>query len=117
MDILVQANILAVGLDGKAEALGELPIRLVTTQSAVEAARYLKNENCDTIISKWDLEDMKNGLFLRRLRVVKPYIRTIPSLPFIPYLVYVCIVYSFKVNRCVCPTYIVICPDVSHIFP
>jgi DNA-binding NarL/FixJ family response regulator len=77
MIVLVQANVLTVGLNGKNEALRELPIRLITMQSGVQAARSLKNEKVDSVISKWDLEDMKDGRFLKTLRVVKPEIATI----------------------------------------
>ena len=77
MIVLVQATVLTVGLDGKNEVLRELPIRLVTMQSGVEAARSLKNEEVDSVISKWDLDDMEDGWFLRRLRAVKPEISTI----------------------------------------
>ena len=75
--ILVQATVLTVGLDGRNEALKELPIRLVTMQLGSQAARSLKNEKVDSIISKWDLDDMKNGRFLKKLRAVKPEIPTI----------------------------------------
>ena len=77
MIVLVQANVLTVGLDGRNEALRELPIRLITMQLGAEAARSLKNEKVDSVISKWDLDDMSNGQFLRKLRAVKPDIPTI----------------------------------------
>ncbi len=77
MIILVQASVLTVGLDGKNEVLRELPIRLITMQSGMKAARSLKNEKFDSVISKWDLEDMEDGQFLRNLRAVKPGIPTI----------------------------------------
>ncbi|MHC4571261.1 MAG: hypothetical protein ACYS0C_04195 [Planctomycetota bacterium] len=76
MIVLVQATVLTVGLNGKNEILRELPIRLVTMQSGSEAARSLKNEDIDSVISNWDL-DMKDGWFLRKLRAVKPEISTI----------------------------------------
>jgi DNA-binding NarL/FixJ family response regulator len=77
MVVLVQASVLTVGLDGKNEALRELPIRLITMQSGKKAARSLKNEKVDSVISKWDLDDMEDGQFLRNLRAVKPEIPTI----------------------------------------
>ena len=77
MIVLVQANVLTVGLNGRNEVLREMPIRLITMRSGTEAARSLKNEKVDSIVSKWDLEDMKDGVFLRRLRAVKPNIPTI----------------------------------------
>ena len=77
MIVLVQANVLTVGLGDKNEALQELPLRLIAMSSGAEAARSLKNERVDSVISKWDLDDMKNGLFLKRLKAVKPAIPTI----------------------------------------
>ncbi|GAI81962.1 unnamed protein product, partial [marine sediment metagenome] len=79
MIVLVQATVLTVGLNGngKNEVLRELPIRLITMQSGTEAARSLKNEKVDSVISKWDLDDMEDGRFLKRLRAVKPEIPTI----------------------------------------
>jgi len=77
MIVLVQATVLTVGLDGKSEVLRELPVRLITMQSGVQAARSLKNEEVESVISKWDLGDMADGLFLKRLKAVKPDIPTI----------------------------------------
>jgi len=78
MIVLVQANVLTVGLNGsKNEVLRELPIRLIAMRSGNRAARSLKNEKVDSVISKWDLDDMKDGRFLKRLKAVKPDIPTI----------------------------------------
>jgi DNA-binding NarL/FixJ family response regulator len=77
MVVLVQANVMTVGLNGKSEVLRELPVRLITMQSGLQAARSLKNEEIDSVISRWDLDDMPNGRFLRNLRAVKPDIATI----------------------------------------
>ncbi len=77
MIVLVQANVLIVGLNGKHEVLRELPIRLITMQSGIKAARSLKNEKVDSVISKWDLDDMEDGQFLKKLKAVKPDIPTI----------------------------------------
>ncbi len=77
MIVLVQASVLTVGLDGKNEVLRELPIRLITMQSGMKAARSLKTEKVDSVISKWDLDDMEDGRFLRNLRAVRPEIPTI----------------------------------------
>ncbi len=78
MIVLVQANVLAVGLSSESsEMLRELPIRLISVRSGVEAARSFKSERIDSVISKWDLEDMADGLFLKRLKAVKPDIPTV----------------------------------------
>ena len=77
MIVLVQANVLTIGLNGRKNVLKELPIRLISTESGMEAARSLKNEKIDSVISNWDLVDMDHGRFLKRLRRVKPKIPTI----------------------------------------
>jgi len=77
MIVLVKATILTVGLNGRNEALRELPIRLMEMQSGSKAARSLKSKKIDSVISKWDLDDMADGRFLKRLRVAKPDIPTI----------------------------------------
>ena len=77
MVVLVQATVLTVGLNGKSEILKELPIRLINMQSGFEAARSLKSQKVDSVISNWDLDDMEDGLFLKKLRAVKPEMPTI----------------------------------------
>ena len=68
MIVLVQANVLTVGLNGENEVLRELPIRLLAMQSASEAVRSLKNEKVyATLLRKANTE----------LRAVKPDIPTI----------------------------------------
>lgn len=78
MIVLVQATVLTVGLDGsRNEVLEELPIRLITMRFGIEAARSLKNEKVDSVISNWCLDDMEDGQFIRNLKAVKPHIETI----------------------------------------
>lgn len=77
MIVLVKASVLAVGLNGRSEALKQLPIRVITMQSGLEAARSLKTEKFDSIISNWDLPGMEDGKFLKALRKVKPKLPTI----------------------------------------
>ena len=77
MIVLVQASVLTVGLNGRNEVLRELPIRVIAMRFGTEAARSLKNEKVDSVISKWDLDDMEDGRFLKRLKAVKADIPTI----------------------------------------
>jgi DNA-binding NarL/FixJ family response regulator len=77
MVVLVHATVLTVGLNGRSEVISELPIRLIKMQSGLEAARSLKSEKVNSVISRWDLEDMPDGRFLKSLRAAKPYIPTI----------------------------------------
>ena len=77
MVVLVQATVLTVGLNGRSEVLRELPIRLIKMQSGLEAARSLKNEKVNSVISRWDLDDMPDGRFIESFKAAKPYIPTI----------------------------------------
>jgi len=77
MIVLVKASVLTVGLNGREKVLRELPIRVITMQSGIEAARSLKTERVDSVISNWELEDMADGGFLKGLRAAKPDIPTI----------------------------------------
>ncbi len=77
MLVLVKANILAVGLAGRSDAIKRLPIRVLYIQSGLEAGRSLKNENVDSVISKWNLPDAPDGRFLQNLRLAKPYLPVI----------------------------------------
>src|SRR4030042_5322335 len=77
MIVLVQATVLTVGLNGRSEVLRELPIRMISMQSGLAAARSLKNEKVNSVISRWDLDDMPDGMFLKSLRAAKPGIPTI----------------------------------------
>lgn len=77
MLVLVKANVLAVGLAGKGDALKRLPIRVLYIQTGLEAGRSLKNENVNSVISRWNLPDAPDGRFLRNLRLAKPYLPVI----------------------------------------
>ncbi|MBN2455407.1 MAG: response regulator [Sedimentisphaerales bacterium] len=77
MIVLVQATVLTVGLNGKNEVLRELPIQLITMRTGRGAARSLKNEKVDSVVSKWELPDMDGRQFIKALRVVKPQMPTI----------------------------------------
>jgi len=77
MVVLVQATVLTVGLNGRSEVLMELPIRLIKMQSGFQAARSLKNEKVNSVISRWDLDDMPDGGFLKSFKAAKPYVPTI----------------------------------------
>ncbi len=77
MEPLVRTNLLAVGVNGRTQLLSELPIRLVSVQSAAEAVVCIRNDRFESVLSTWNLEDMPRGLFLKRLRVVKPDLTTI----------------------------------------
>jgi DNA-binding NtrC family response regulator len=77
MILVVEANVLAVGLDGKSAGLQELPIRLINMRTGSEAIKCLRNEKIDSVISEWDLPDMADGTFLKSFKTVKPHMPTI----------------------------------------
>lgn len=72
MFIVKQANVLTVGINGRAQVLKELKIGVISVQFGAEAARSLKSEKFDSVISRWDLADMENGRFLQGLKKIKP---------------------------------------------
>jgi DNA-binding NarL/FixJ family response regulator len=77
MLVLVRANVLILGLGGRSNALKGLPVRVCHIDTGLEAGRSLKSENVDSVISKWDLPDARDGQFLRNLRLAKPYMPVI----------------------------------------
>ena len=68
---LLQPKILTVGLEGKNKVLAELPIHLIKCIGGMEAAAYLKREKVESVVTVWNLPDMPEGMFVRRLRAVK----------------------------------------------
>ena len=77
MIVVTKANVLTVGIADKARALKELNIRVISLQFGKDAVRSLKSEEFDSVISRWDLPDMKNGAFLQGLKNIKRDMPTI----------------------------------------
>jgi len=73
----VQANILIVGAPGRSQALGGLPLRVLSADTAKEAIRYLREEKIDAVVSQWELGDANNGKFITNIRAAKPATPTI----------------------------------------
>lgn len=72
MIVLVKANVLTVGLIGRGRALRKLPIRVVQIRDSRTVASSLKNQNIDSIISRWDLPDARGGKLLKAVKLAKP---------------------------------------------
>jgi hypothetical protein len=53
MKVLVQANLLTVGVDDKLDILGQLPIRVYSADTAAEAIGLLRNEKFKGVCSRW----------------------------------------------------------------
>ena len=77
MIFFAQPKILTVGLNAKEKVLRNLPVSVISCESGAEAAGILRKEMVNSIVSSWNLADMPDGLFLKRLKVVKPDIKTI----------------------------------------
>jgi len=77
MFVVAKANVLAVGIKDKIDALQELPIRLISMQHGKDAVSSFKTEQFDSVISHWHLADMDRGTFLKNLRGIRPDIPTI----------------------------------------
>ncbi|MHC4843295.1 MAG: hypothetical protein ACYTEE_05785 [Planctomycetota bacterium] len=77
MIVLVQASVLTIDINGKDKVLRQLPIELIKMRSCKEAARYLKTEKVNSVISKWDYHDAEKVRFFRSLKAIKPHISTI----------------------------------------
>lgn len=71
MVVLVEASILSIGLDEKFRTMGRTPVRMVNCQTGKEAARSLKNEKIDGVVCSWNLPDMPDGMFVKRLKAFK----------------------------------------------
>jgi DNA-binding NtrC family response regulator len=70
-------KILFAGAGDKANALQGLPVQMYVTTSGGEAIRCLKKRRIDTVISRWQLIDIKNGEFLRAVIEARPGISSI----------------------------------------
>ncbi|MCE5341681.1 MAG: hypothetical protein LLF92_11245 [Planctomycetaceae bacterium] len=70
-------KILITGVCEKANALQGLSVQLYMTETGREAIRCLKKRRIDTVISKWQLIDIKDGEFLKAVIEAKPGIATI----------------------------------------
>ena len=71
---VVEAYVLAVGLEGKSDALLSLPIHVFAVDSAKEAIRILRTQKVNVIASQWELDDMANGMFLEQIQAARPEI-------------------------------------------
>ena len=77
MVIIAEMNVLAVGLEDRIKEFKGLPVRLLDIAHGSDAIRSFKTASIDSVISHWNLTDMPDGEFLRRLRTVKPDMPTV----------------------------------------
>lgn len=74
---VVGKNILVVGVADKGGVLKELPVRVLATNTGVQAIRCLREERIDTVISHWELIDIPAGELLKNVIEAKPSMPTI----------------------------------------
>lgn len=77
---VVGRTILLVGVHGRHDALTELPVRVLAFDTGARAIRCLKEEQVDAVISRWDLIDVVDGMFLKRVTEAK---LSMPTIAFI----------------------------------
>lgn len=73
----VGKKILVVGIADKGNALKELPVQILALNVGAQAIRCLREERIDTIVSHWELIDMPDGEFLKKVTEAKPSMPTI----------------------------------------
>ena len=73
----VGKKILVVGIADKGNALRMLPVQVLAFDIGVQAIRCLREEKIDTVISHWELIDIPDGKFLKRVTEAKPSMPTI----------------------------------------
>ncbi len=73
----VGKKILVVGIADKGNALRTLPVQVLAFDIGVQAIRCLREEKLGTVISHWELIDIPDGKFLKKVKEAKPYMPTI----------------------------------------
>jgi DNA-binding NarL/FixJ family response regulator len=77
MVIIAEMNVLTVGMDDRGDGFDGLPVRLLDAVGGSEAIRSFKTDPIDSVVSHWNLSDMPDGEFLRKLKAVKPDMPTV----------------------------------------
>ena len=77
MVIIAEMNVLAVGVEDRAGDFEGLPVRLLGAVEGSEAIHSFKTASVDSVISHWNLPDMPDGKFLRKLKLAKPDMPTV----------------------------------------
>ncbi len=77
MVIIAEMNVLAVGVEDRVGEFNGLPVRLLNMAHGSDAIRSFKTDQIDSVISHWNLADMPDGQFLKKLKAVKPDMPTI----------------------------------------
>jgi len=73
----IYSTVLMVGIKDKTHGLQELPLRLLVMDTGKQALKCLREESIDSVISRWDLLDMPNGLLFQRILAARPKMPTV----------------------------------------
>ncbi len=73
----VYSTILIIAAQDKANALQELPLRVLMMDTGKEAVRCLREERIDSVVSRWDLVDMPAGELLQKIAAARPKMPTV----------------------------------------
>lgn len=72
------ARLLTSGVPERSREFAELPIRLISTDTGMQAVEALRTEHViDAMVSRWDLPDMSDGELVRRIRSARPWLPTV----------------------------------------
>ncbi|MHC4962992.1 MAG: hypothetical protein ACYTGA_12845 [Planctomycetota bacterium] len=77
MVIIAEMNVLAVGMEDRIGQFEGLPVRLLDMAHGSDAIHAFKTDSIDSVISHWNLIDMPDGEFLKRLKTVRPDMPTV----------------------------------------
>ena len=77
MVIIAEMNVLAVGMEDRADEFDGLPVRLINMAHGSDAIHSFKTDPIDSVISHWHLTDMPDGEFLKKLKAAKPDMPTV----------------------------------------
>lgn len=77
MVIIAEMNVLAVGMEDRVNEFKALPVHLLNMTHGKDAIRSFKTDPIDSVVSHWNLRDMPNGEFLKKLKAVKSDMPTV----------------------------------------
>ncbi len=77
MVIIAEMNVLAVGMDNRTGGFDGMPVRLLNMTRGSDAIRSFRTDTIDSVISHWNLTDMPDGEFLKKLKAAKPDMPTV----------------------------------------
>lgn len=77
MEFYAESKVLTVGINEKAKVLKRLPIQVLSLHYGSDAKRSFKMNRYDSVVSRWNLDDLPNGRLLKGIRMIRPDLPTI----------------------------------------